>query len=200
MYLPSTWWVRWQFLHTGWRLQPGGGASLAVAWLVGLTAGGGLGHRIKNGGDCKGKNCMYIYISPKNPLELIGPKLTYNWNKESGESAQNDLLWSNYSSTSHDRFSPNGGDCKGIPQKFHKNLGEGEIFLIWPDRCVYPPQMKLYIFIPGTQILPLFLSRSTPQKQGRFTPIKTRGRIIWVPGRSPQIPFRFRKYLEDHPT
>ena len=29
--------------------------------------------------------------------------------------------------TSHDRFPPNGGDCKGIPRKFQGNLGRGEI-------------------------------------------------------------------------
>ena len=29
--------------------------------------------------------------------------------------------------TSHDRFPPNGGDCKGNPRLFQGNLGEGEI-------------------------------------------------------------------------
>ena len=67
--------VRWQFLHhfpAGWRLQPGGGASLAVAWLV--ATGRGVGHRMKSGGDCTGKNCIYIY-----PQKMPLSSLDRNW-------------------------------------------------------------------------------------------------------------------------
>ena len=41
----------------------------------------------------------------------------------SGHDLRPTNIWSNFIATSHDGFTPNGGDCKGNPLDFQGNLG-----------------------------------------------------------------------------
>ena len=42
--------------------------------------------------------------------------------------------------TSHDRFPPNGGDCKGNPRKFQGNLG-------WVKYCCPDRRLVVWCFL-----------------------------------------------------